>query len=202
MTHYVWYAVGAESKRHVIYRQQANPLDGENWMLKRGDPDGWIHWEGGECPLPSEVRVRVRTRNGVECPLPVHTGNQRWGHGGGQYDIIAYRPILDTEPSEPQAPEWTIGERCIWQLGDVCMGEHVILAKDGDTYWIRDDHGGYDMADREELRPIRTPAQQAEDAMVSVAVENNLLMSPDGAKSIYAAIRDGKIPGVKLEDEP
>ena len=38
--------------------------------------------------------------------------------------------------------------------------------------------------------------------MVSVAVENNLLMSPDGAKSIYAAIRDGKIPGVKLEDEP
>ena len=189
MTHYVWYAVGAESKRHVIYRQQANPLDGENWMLKRGDPDGWIHWEGGECPLPSEVRVRVRTRNGVECPLPVHTGNQRWGHGGGQYDIIAYRPILDTEPSEPQAPEWTIGERCIWQLGDVCMGEHVILAKDGDTYWIRDDHGGYDMADREELRPIRSE----EDRLVEQALKD-ISAEPDeyGADSVvYRMIKAG-----------
>src|SRR5690554_5277839 len=161
------YAINKRTKEHRVV-----PLDDRigswmpEWETVGADADGWIPWEGGECPLPDDARIKVMTRNGVEHRLPIHAGNQRWGHGGGQYDITAYRPILD-EPSEPEAPEWAIGERCIWQLGDVCMGEHVILAKDGDTYWIRDDHGGYDMADREELRPIHSEEDKAVEGMLT-----------------------------------
>ncbi|WP_163557530.1 hypothetical protein [Halomonas sp. NO4] len=67
---------------------------------------------------------------------------------------------------------WKVGDRCRWQEGDTCHGEHTILARDGDMYWLRDDYGGYDMATSSELHPICTPDQRAEDeaveAMLSV----------------------------------
>ena len=101
------------------------------------------------------------------------TYKDQWLGKGLLSDIIAYRPILDAdEQAKPEAPEWAIGSRCLWRLGDVCMGEHTILAKDGDTFWIRDDLGGYDMADREELRPIRTPAQRAEKEAVEEMIRS------------------------------
>ena len=102
---------------------------------------------------------------------------------------VEHRPILG-EPSEPEAPKWAIGDRCTWHLGDVCMGEHVILAKDGDTYWIRDDHGGYDMADREELRPLRTPEDKAVEEMLSImehAIEDATDDPAPSEMLIYAA---------------
>lgn len=54
--------------------------------------DGWIEWEGGECPVPDKV-VRWRTRDGSE-------GQYRAGMVSGwlhanphPQDIVAYRVI-------------------------------------------------------------------------------------------------------------
>src|SRR5690554_4671823 len=161
------YAINRQTKEHRIVSPNDENWD-EEWRCAHADADGWIPWEGGECcPLPEGADYEVRHKDGEVMPKrEAETYKDQWLGKGLLSDIIAYRPILD-EPSEPEAPEWAIGERCIWQLGDVCMGEHVILAKDGDTYWIRDDHGGYDMADREELRPIRSEEEVAVEGMLT-----------------------------------
>ena len=200
------FAVHKKTKEHRITNVMSQP-DSE-WRYVVTDADGWIPWDGGECPLPDESGCGVKHRDG-EVFDSTFAGSRvanDWSHTSNDGDIIAYRPILD-EPSEPEAPEWTIGERCIWQLGDVCMGQHVILARDGDTYWIRDDHGGYDMADSEDLLPILTDAQRAEqeasEEMARVMAGALGMASPDwwdASKAIYAAIRDGNIPGIKLEE--
>jgi len=156
------------------------------YQIIQADADGWIPWHGGECPLPDSAQCMYRMRDGE---IDTAKGSSLWWHVEQEdTDIVAYRPILD-EPSEPEAPEWAIGERCIWRLADVCMGEHVILAKDGDTYWIRDDHGGYDMADREELRPIRTPAQRAENEAVGgmLSIIKDAESAADCCQALYRA---------------
>ena len=97
------YAINRQTKEHRVVTSNGLVCEKEwytahGWLLRQADADGWIPWEGGECPLPDDARIKVMTRNGVEHRLPIHAGNQRWGHGGGQYDIIAYRLILNTEP--------------------------------------------------------------------------------------------------------
>lgn len=51
----------------------------------------WIHWEGGECPVPPDTIVDMKFRNGMLSNCPA--SRSRWDHGaaGGEYDIIAYR---------------------------------------------------------------------------------------------------------------
>ena len=95
------------------------------YQIIQADADGWIPWHGGECPLPDSAQCMYRMRDGE---IDTAKGSSLWWHVEQEdTDIVAYRPILD-EPSEPEAPEWAIGERCIWRLADVCMGEHVILS--------------------------------------------------------------------------
>jgi hypothetical protein len=194
------YAINKRTKEHRVIgkRPPLGHYPDEGWVWVEADADGRIPWEcGEECPLPDYSPCEVKLRNG-EVVSGHHAIYWCWGLSGAYDDIIAYRPILGTD-TKPEAPEWAIGDRCTWHLGDVCMGEHVILAKDGDTYWIRDDHGGYDMADREELRPIRTPAQRAEDEAVEEmaptirAAANDVYTTVNGsaadsiARAIYRA---------------
>lgn len=55
--------------------------------------DGWITWNGGECPVPYAENVRVRCSNGDIRDLwsSLDLRDQRWAHNGGDEDIIAYR---------------------------------------------------------------------------------------------------------------
>lgn len=65
------------------------------------DADGWIKWEGGECPVPDGVLVDVEYRDGGrQFLLPANElvdGRDRdasicfWGNDGLRNDIIAYR---------------------------------------------------------------------------------------------------------------
>jgi len=177
------YAIHRKTKEHRVV-PRFDVYSNHDWRYVEADADGWIKWDakpGKECPVPADAYCDVKHEDGfIGDHVLAHS--ERWsGVGAPQgFRIVAYRPILD----EPEAGEreWAIGERCIWQLGDVCMGEHVILAKDGDTYWIRDDHGGYDMADREELRPLRTPEDKAVEEMLPV-ICNNRLLGIDGAEA-------------------
>lgn len=60
------------------------------------DADGWIKWEGGECPVGSDARVDIRLRSGITRVLPACAPS--WENYGNGWDIIAYR--LSKEASQ------------------------------------------------------------------------------------------------------
>jgi hypothetical protein len=53
------------------------------------DPDGWIKWDGGECPVDEDCFVKYRVRDGV--PGEARSCALIWDHYNKPYDIIAYR---------------------------------------------------------------------------------------------------------------
>ena len=58
------------------------------------DAEGWIEWDGGECPVDSDAIVEVKFRK----PCPLHFSNDRagdftWFHDGNVGDITAYRLV-------------------------------------------------------------------------------------------------------------
>ena len=56
--------------------------------------DGWIQWNGGECPVPARTRVDIRfRRGGDECNRIAEA--LEWKHGklGWWWDIVAYRIV-------------------------------------------------------------------------------------------------------------
>lgn len=63
--------------------------------------NGWIDWQGGECPVDSDAIVEVKYRK----PSPLHFNNDRagdftWSHDGSGGDIIAYR-IVNPHEAQP-----------------------------------------------------------------------------------------------------
>ena len=61
----------------------------------RPDADGWIKWEGGECPVGVDIDVDIRTAEGEG--ESSKAGDFVWEHDNAPYDIIAYRPNLATK---------------------------------------------------------------------------------------------------------
>lgn len=57
----------------------------------KADADGWIEWNGGECPVDVELYVYVNYRDGCELPRGVKAGSQRLDHFGLGGDIVSYR---------------------------------------------------------------------------------------------------------------
>lgn len=59
----------------------------------------WIEWKGGICPLPTDVLIMTKLRNGWESNGPAMAGYHRWDHGRTPdsplraNDIIAYRAV-------------------------------------------------------------------------------------------------------------
>jgi hypothetical protein len=63
-------------------------------------PEGFVKWEGGECPIIGHPGIEVCRRNGIIASGL--TPSNGWQHDGGAMDIIAYRI---TPPPEPTPPE-------------------------------------------------------------------------------------------------
>jgi hypothetical protein len=57
------------------------------------EADGWIPWEGGECPVEHRTKVLVRYRNAGQPDIKWPAGGHRWGHTGMFTDIIAYKVV-------------------------------------------------------------------------------------------------------------
>ena len=55
--------------------------------------DGWIKWEGGECPVPPYTQVMIKFRSGKETNRPDEADVYYWNHDGDSCDIIAYRIV-------------------------------------------------------------------------------------------------------------
>lgn len=113
------YLVNRETKYHKVL----GPGMGwhpDHYDVVEADAEGWIKWDGGECPLPDDAHCGVKHRDGE---VFIYA---RAGYGNAEdwsiwerhcvCDIIAYRPILDKpeenkkEPSEAwakAAKAWT-----------------------------------------------------------------------------------------------
>lgn len=66
--------------------------------------DGWIKWEGGECPVSRKTTIEVIYRDGLgpETGAPNlleavkgRADEWRWSHSGSGNDIVAYRVVED-----------------------------------------------------------------------------------------------------------
>ena len=77
----ITWAPGLERRDVVAYR-----------VLHKKQDDGWIKWDGGECPVDPETIVEVRFRCG-ETDEDGEASYWRWYHGKGDYDIVAYREV-------------------------------------------------------------------------------------------------------------
>lgn len=128
---------------NAYFTARAGDIDANRWLntgssgeivAYRPRLDGWVEWNGGECPLHPDARVEVRMRSGAKMSGLV-SGGSMWRHNGGDYDIVAYRlvkparaetpgedsavahgePIFDTRPTEPPAvPRFDPSARINW----------------------------------------------------------------------------------------
>lgn len=102
------YLVNRETKKHRLFTYGAKIKFGVDfpecaWDVVKADSEGWIPWDGGECPLPDGAGHEVKFLDGdIEEDESPETW--QWGNDGSSGDIIAYRPIL-SEQSEPDAKQ-------------------------------------------------------------------------------------------------
>lgn len=87
-------------------------MEGGDWVYSRfelvepAQTDGWIEWNGGECPVAAGTVVQAKLR----LPLPGWDEKKRpgeewdWSHEGSAGDIIAYRIVKEatTDPDYPK----------------------------------------------------------------------------------------------------
>ena len=55
--------------------------------------DGWIPWNGGDCPVTVGTRVDAKFRDGARAYYNIPSGDCDWSHMESDYDIIAYRVV-------------------------------------------------------------------------------------------------------------
>lgn len=115
------YAIHKTTKEHRAISAHTR-CGADEWRYAEADPDGWIEWHGGECPLPDDVKCEVKLKDGWTSEARAGDfATGRWmdpffAFGEG---IIAYRPILDadTKPEPPFSRDLGINalaERPLW----------------------------------------------------------------------------------------
>lgn len=79
------------------------------------DADGWIEWNGGECPVDGNEIIDIRYPESRE-EFSAKAKFRRWNHCGDKGDIIAYR----LHKTEPEIQSEIMG---IAQVGDINVVE-------------------------------------------------------------------------------
>ena len=97
------YLVNRVTKEHLIAGDDW--ADGPKYKVVEADAEGWIKWEGRECPLPNDARCEVRFLRG-ETSIERSALALYWQADGDYSDITHYRPILDKQEALEQ-PECT-----------------------------------------------------------------------------------------------
>lgn len=85
--------------------------------------DGWIDWDGGECPVNGVVIVDYKMRDGCVHTEPAYI--LRWGHRGWTGDIVAYRLHKPQKTEQPEASEQELNE---------CIGQAPATVWNGDGF--------------------------------------------------------------------
>ena len=181
------YAINEKTKEHQVCQNcddadvgdvLAGRVAGETWRLVQADEDGWIRWEGDECPLPSYSKCLWKSDDGFVSNSPVHAGGMMWAQG--RRAVTHYRPILedradqrsDEMPVKEAAPEWD-GVRWPPKVGQKleCGGYIAEVIHVDGPYVV-----GWDasstasgLLERQDCRPIRSEEDRAVDDMKAVA---------------------------------
>lgn len=130
------YAINKRTKDHL--RLSGNydvcaPKGGE-WRIVEADADGWILWGGGECPLPWDEAVEVKTGGEVQDAAAC---GFNWTRTHGLGTVSAYRPILNDDQDEHEAPEWNgeglppVGCECYISENGECAPVTVVAHHNG-----------------------------------------------------------------------
>jgi len=191
------YAVNLASKRHRLLKEGEQPAPNETVVT--ADADGWIEWNGGECPLPYDqpLEYKMRGREGVHQAWPSLC---YWSNCGLKNDIIAYRPIID-QPASEEVKEWDgVGlppvsekveiftQRREWEKGIVIMhhDNRALVYLDSAANWR------YESGTPAKIRPLPSPRDQwVEQALGLVTpIPGPQIL----AQAIYDAMIDGTLP--------
>lgn len=97
------YLVNRETKAHLNYDSVSPHFNCVGWDVIKADDDGFIEWEGGECPLNEDQQVEVVCNKGFRQALTARAFDWKF-RKGRIYNIISYRPILPAE-SKPVVKE-------------------------------------------------------------------------------------------------
>lgn len=177
----MWYAINEKTKEHRVCRNQFG-TPGDGWLMVPADADGWIKWDGGECPLPGDVRCDIKLRYGGA--VRHKAGCIDWA----RTSCVAYRPILedsqtadediDEMPAEAEAPEWD-GAQWPPQVGhklECCGYIAEVIHIDGPYVvgWAASSATS-GLLERQDCRPIRSEEDQFAESAVAYmerAVEN------------------------------
>ena len=86
------YLVNKETKEHIVFHADVS-VPHPQWGIVEADSEGWIPWNGGECPVPAGTECYVQFKDGVKkvgrCPEW-----WQWKHNMDDAEITCYRPIL------------------------------------------------------------------------------------------------------------
>jgi hypothetical protein len=68
-------------------------------------------WNGGECPVHPETKIKIWTRNALICSgLEVDASACEWKHGGSGNDIVCFQVTkVHVEPKVIYVNEWGSG---------------------------------------------------------------------------------------------
>ena len=187
--------------------------------------DGWIEWDGGECPVDGREMVDVIFGRGGKMS-PNIADCWRWSHEGTDSDIIAYRLHQPQKVEQAKAGDEADLNECIGQgaapvwngdglppIGCVCerswagdkwlqceiifTGNEIVLVK------LATREAAYRLSDVR-FRHTRSEADRKRDAATNALIK--ILGRCGGphselkAKEIYDLVAAGKVPGMKLED--
>lgn len=111
-------------------------------------------------------------------------------------------------PPDGTECEYRIGSSTRWHrcvIKAVCKGQGAIVTCDAAAYGEQY-LSVYDHPYPAEFRPIKTPEQRAQDDAVAAMIEHAPWSDENAddielCEAIYLAVRDGKVPGVKVRDE-
>lgn len=103
------YLVNRETKEHKVATTLAEsiikgyPDFKDDWQLVEADAEGWIPWEGGDCPLPGWCECEIQTKEGDRL-LSREAKRWTWSPNIGDATITHYRPILaEKEEAQPKS---------------------------------------------------------------------------------------------------
>lgn len=216
------YAVNKRTKEHHVVGNDPRFISPEYNMVV-ADPDGWVEWQSSEYegPMPAGARCEIRLSSGDGFIIS-DPEDWDWSKGGDQW-IVAYRPVINGErcidvtrlatmagPDKyrasggewPEPPAWTgDGLPPVGCEADTPDGAVLIKGYYDGQVWYQRRHGGdvVQLIENAQLRPIRSEEDRAIDAMREI-FKSKIGTDESIYESLYDAIRDGKIPGVKLEN--
>ena len=153
------------------------------------DADGWIEWNGGECPVDENCIVSYKMKNAETFKRGEPASEVRWTHNGAATDIIAYR-LHKPEQAKPEFCESVM--RSIPGLGinskniDINQVDdiNVVESKPTIEQLAADYRNAKDYAERkqQEADDAKADAVSKLKALKLAGKEHGLLVSPIAAK--------------------